>query len=97
MSFWPQSLQGHASCSRPTPGFESGLFALALAMTLIVIYDAIHVRYAVGEQGKALNGLLEKENKKPLSVVEGHTIGQVVVGAFSGVLIGVIIGCLTKA
>ena len=40
---------------------------------------------------------LEKENKKPLSVVEGHTIGQVVVGAFSGVLIGVIIGCLTKA
>ena len=78
-------------------GFESGLFALALAMTLILIYDAIHVRYAVGEQGKALNGLLEKENKKPLSVVEGHTIGQVVVGAFSGVLIGVIIGCLTKA
>lgn len=78
-------------------GFESGLFALALAMTLIVIYDAIHVRYAVGEQGKALNGLLEKENKKSLPVVEGHTIGQVVVGAFLGALMGVIIGCLTKA
>lgn len=78
-------------------GFDSGLFALALATTLIVMYDAVHVRYAVGEQGKALNGLLEADKKAPLSVMEGHTVSQVVVGALLGILIGAVIGCLTQA
>lgn len=78
-------------------GFDSGLFALALAITLIVIYDAIHVRYAVGEQGKVLNEILEKEGKKPLPVIEGHTVAQVVVGAVIGILTGVVVGIIIKA
>lgn len=78
-------------------GFNSGLFALALATTLIVVYDAIHVRYAVGEQGKALNGVLEKEGKKPLPVIEGHTMAQAVVGVLIGILTGVVMGVIGKA
>lgn len=71
-------------------GFDSGVFALAVATTIIVIYDALHVRYAVGEQGKALNNLLAEDKKSTLPVVEGHTVPQVVVGT----LLGISVGCL---
>lgn len=68
-------------------GFDSGLFALAAATWIIVVYDATHVRYAVGEQGKALNELLAKAGKKELPLVEGHTMLQVAVGAIIGMVI----------
>lgn len=69
-------------------GFDSAVFMLAVAFLIIVLYDAIHVRYAVGEQGKALNQLLKGAGKPELSVVEGHTMTQVVVGTLIGVVIG---------
>lgn len=75
-------------------GFDSGLFALAIANWMIIVYDALHVRYAVGEQGKALNGFLKKEGKAELPVVEGHTMPQVVVGAILGVMIGLFVALL---
>lgn len=77
-------------------GFDSAIFALAAATTLIVLYDAVHVRYAVGEQGKALNGLLEKNDQQLLPIVEGHTVPQVVVGVLLGILIGIGMWLLTK-
>ncbi len=76
-------------------GFGSGIFALALCVWMIVVYDAIHVRYAVGEQGKALNELLEAAGKSELPLVEGHTMPQVVVGAMIGVIIGAGMAFLT--
>lgn len=70
-------------------GAESALFAFALCVTAIIIYDATNVRYAVGEQGKLLNELAAKQQKKTsLRVVEGHTWPQVVVGALLGIIIG---------
>lgn len=72
-------------------GFDSAIFALALCMSLIIIYDAVNVRYAVGEHGKILTEAAEKRGgKKPSRIVEGHTVPQVIVG---GVL-GIAIGCL---
>lgn len=95
---------GHSACMMAlttyigiTGGFDTVIFALALVMTMIVIYDAIHVRYAVGEQGKALNELLTEKEQKPLPVVEGHTVGQVIVGSIIGIVMGLVIGLLTKA
>ena len=75
-------------------GFGSGIFALAACVWLVVVYDAIHVRYAVGEQGKALNKLLREAKQPELPVVEGHTMSQVVVGALIGAIIGVSMGVL---
>ena len=78
-------------------GFTSGLFILALAMTIIVVYDAVNVRYAVGEQGKLLNIIAESDHNKKtrkMRVVEGHTIPQVCVGAMLGILLGFICSCL---
>lgn len=70
-------------------GFGSAVFALAACTWMIVVYDATHVRYAVGEQGKALNGLLKAAGKTELPIVEGHTMAQVVVGAILGVIVGI--------
>lgn len=70
-------------------GFGSGIFVLAVATLAVIMYDAIHVRYAVGEQGKVLNSMLRKTGKAELPVVEGHTLSQVVVGMLIGVLVGV--------
>lgn len=78
-----------------TNGFGSGVFALAVCMWMIVVYDAIHVRYAVGEQGKALNKLLKTAGEPELPLVEGHTMPQVAVGAVIGVIIGVGMAVLT--
>ncbi len=71
-------------------GFDSAIFALAVAMTVIIVYDATNVRYAVGQQGKLLNKIVsmsESQTAKPLKLVEGHTVPQAIVGFVVGVLV----------
>ena len=78
-----------------TYGWLSGIFILSLAMTIIVVYDAVNVRYAVGEQGKLLNIIAESDSSKKtksMKVVEGHTIPQAIVGAIIGITMGVLCG-----
>ena len=72
-------------------GFDSAVFALAICVTVIVIYDAMNVRYAVGEMGKELNRVAGKK----MRVYEGHTIWEVVVGAILGVVVGLSVFLLT--
>lgn len=71
-----------------------GIFApitvLSLCTTIIVIYDAVNVRYAVGEQGKVINILMADSAKKKLRVVEGHTVPQAIVGAMIGICAGLV-------
>lgn len=88
---------GHSACMVATSvylgcvfGWDSGVFALAVASTAIVLYDATHVRYAVGLQGEALNKILRKNGEKPLPLTEGHTVSQVVVGCILGVAVGIL-------
>jgi len=72
-------------------GVDSSLFALALALASIVMYDAAGVRRAAGQQATVLNQILEElfqghpicEEK--LKELLGHTPTQVVVGATCGV------------
>ena len=75
-------------------GFTSSIFALAICTSAIVIYDAVNVRYAVGEQGKLLNIIAAdgKKNYKKPKVVEGHTIPQAIIGGILGIIIGVVMG-----
>lgn len=75
-------------------GFGSPVFALALACTVIIVYDATNVRYAVGQQGKLLNEIAKKDgiaSTKPLKVVEGHTIPEAAMGALAGVAVASIL------
>lgn len=89
------SLTAACVCLGCGVGFDSVSFALALCVLIIVIYDAVNVRYAVGEQGVALNRLLKHVNEKELPIVAGHTVPQVVVGAIIGVVVGLGIFWLT--
>lgn len=79
-------------------GFDSALFALAVAMTVIIVYDATNVRYAVGQQGKLLNKIVsmsESQTAKPIKIVEGHTVPQAIVGFIVGVIVALFVQFLT--
>lgn len=78
-------------------GFDSGIFAVALVMSFIVMYDAAGVRRASGKQARILNKILETPGMSTVEVQEkliealGHTPIQVFVGAVIGFIIGFII------
>ena len=83
-------------------GFNSTVFALAVCMTSILIYDATNVRHSVGEHGEIINQLIDEKNLKlneaekiaHLRVVEGHTVPEVVAGLILGILISIVINFL---
>jgi acid phosphatase family membrane protein YuiD len=53
-----------------TDGFGSPLFGLAAVFTLIVMYDATHVRRATGEQGEVLRKLIERDYKQEGAITD---------------------------
>ena len=75
-------------------GFDSGLFAIACVLSLIVMYDAAGVRRAAGEQAKVLNRIVNdiqhgetRYLEKNLKELIGHTPLQVFIGALFGLAI----------
>jgi hypothetical protein len=76
-------------------GFASPLFALAFAISMIVIYDAAGVRRQAGIHAERINemmkslfegsGIPEKELKEVL----GHTPFEVITGVILGIIISV--------
>lgn len=77
-------------------GVDTPLFALALVMSCVVMYDAAGVRRAAGKQATLLNkivqtpGLTGLEVQEKLVEVLGHTPLQVIVGAILGIIVGLI-------
>ena len=80
-------------------GVNSPLFAIAAVLSIIVMYDAMGVRYETGEQAKVLNKMLEQwievtEKNNPflqnmhLKEMVGHTPLQVMAGFALGILVG---------
>ena len=71
-------------------GFNNPIFALAIAVSLIVMYDASGVRKAAGIQAAEINKLSMKlDPKSDLKLKEtlGHTKFEVIVGSIIGPLI----------
>ena len=71
-------------------GFDSSIFALAVAIALIVMYDASGVRKSAGIQAVEINKLLKKiepQSEEFLKENLGHTKIEVIVGSFIGPLI----------
>ena len=71
-------------------GFDSPVFALAIAISLIVMYDASGVRKSAGLQASEINKLSKKidpESEIDLKDTLGHTKLEVIVGSFLGPLI----------
>jgi acid phosphatase family membrane protein YuiD len=75
-------------------GFDSALFALAVAISMIVIYDATGIRRQAGIHAQRINMLFEEllsgrlqVDEKELREVLGHTPLEVV----GGVLLGLVV------
>ena len=71
-------------------GFNNPIFALAVAVSLIVMYDASGVRKSAGIQAAEINILSKKlDPKSQLELKEtlGHTKFEVIVGSLLGPLI----------
>ena len=79
-------------------GINSAIFGLSVVFAFVVMYDACGVRRAAGKQAKLLNkivqtpGLSNVEVTEKLQEVLGHTPTQVFVGAFIGLIVGLIFG-----
>lgn len=73
-----------------TQGF-SPLFFVSLVFSLIIISDAFRLRRNVGLQAEQLNMLLKKSKQKPINVVHGHTLPQVIAGIILGIVVSYII------
>ena len=86
-----------ATCVGKEYGFDSGIFAIAMVIAFVVMYDAAGVRRAAGKQARILNKILETPGLTTIEVQEklvevlGHTPIQVFVGAILGVVVGAII------
>ena len=71
-------------------GFDSSIFALAVAVALIVMYDASGVRKSAGIQATEINKLSKKIDPKSelfLKETLGHSKIEVMVGSLLGPLI----------
>ena len=71
-------------------GFDNPNFAIAVAVSLIVMYDASGVRKSAGSQASAINKILRKlDPKSEVNLKEGlgHTKIEVIVGSLIGPLI----------
>ncbi len=78
-------------------GVNTPIFAIALILAFVVMYDACGVRRAAGKQATLLNKLIETPGLSGVQVSEklvevlGHTPIQVFVGALIGFIAGIIV------
>ncbi len=77
-------------------GFGTPLFALAVAVAMVVVYDAAGVRREAGKHAERINILIEELfsgmpiNDKQLKEVIGHTPLEVLAGVLLGIATAII-------
>lgn len=81
-------------------GTSSPEFGIACILAVIVMYDALNVRHAVGEHAEALRNILPivyKKKTPPLTIHQsyGHTPSEVLAGLIIGVVVPVIVFSVT--
>lgn len=74
-------------------GFDSPTFALAVAIAMVVVYDATGVRRQAGMQAKKINIMVEELLKgHPISQLQlREVIGHTPLEAIGGVLLGLVV------
>ena len=88
-----------SSHSATVCGVSSPIFAIAAVLSIIVMYDAMGVRYETGEQAKVLNRMFTEwmdqgfeqfqlPHGKKLKEMVGHTPIEVLTGAALGIVLG---------
>ncbi len=80
-----------------TTGFSSPLFAVAVVLAGIVMYDATGVRQAVGNQAEVLNRIVDdlyhdgSIREERLRELLGHTQVEVLVGCVLGIAFALVL------
>lgn len=78
-------------------GVDDPLFALSFLFAAVVMYDAMGVRRAAGEQAKTINDIVKHHEHTDVNTKEalkeslGHTPLEVLAGALLGILIAMLI------
>ncbi len=83
-------------------GLGSTAFAIALFFAIIVVYDAMGVRYETGQEAKILNALRRRDKKEhkeelydhDLEETMGHTLPEIIAGIIVGLCVGLIVSCV---
>ncbi len=75
-------------------GVESSIFALAVVLSIVVMYDAMNVRRAVGHMGQTLNQIIDKINKAGKLDVDNvkEILGHSPLQVFAGFVLGFVVG-----
>jgi len=73
-------------------GYNTGAFAVAVILAIIVIDDAARLRMYMGDQGRYLNMLIRQLNVNEeqfprLKERVGHRVSEVIVGGILGILL----------
>ena len=80
-------------------GFDTAVFAIAMIVAIVVMHDAMNVRYQAGKQAELLNVMAEMfervtgadlPNDEKLKELLGHTPLQVAAGCLLGVATAII-------
>ena len=80
-------------------GFNTAIFAVAMILAIVVMHDAMNVRYQAGKQAELLNAMadvFEKltgadlPNEEKLKELLGHTPLQVAAGCLLGIATAII-------
>lgn len=73
-------------------GIGSASFGIVVVLTVIILYDAVNVRRAVGEQGLVLKELANiSKHKTSFYTAKGHTLTEVTAGSLLGVFVAVLV------
>jgi acid phosphatase family membrane protein YuiD len=68
-------------------GVNSSHFFLAVALSLVVIYDARGIRHTVGKHAKILNQNVLHHRDPKLNEHTGHTFPEIIAGICIGIII----------
>ena len=80
-----------------TQGFDSPIFAVAIVLAMIVIYDATGVRRHAGDHARVLNLMIDELltghplAEKELKEVLGHTPREVLAGIALGISVAILV------
>lgn len=80
-------------------GYQTGAFAVAVALAVIVIDDAARLRMYMGDQGRYLNMLIRQLNVNEkqfprLKERVGHRVSEVIAGGILGIALTLILAKL---
>ena len=80
-------------------GFDTAVFAVAMIVAIVVMHDAMNVRYQAGKQAELLNAMADMferitgadlPNEEKLKELLGHTPLQVAAGCILGIATAII-------